>query len=195
MKFGIENIREMAEFISYIVTSMTLIGLFITYILSKKQIHFSAMEKCIRDYREFIKQPQSLNDESIVEQYFDLVNEEFFYFENSYIPIEVSIEWIDGMIDYLPFFNNSEKYEKSKRFLLLDNPEITLRLLINYPRIYKVIQLRSSINFEKIHWKINNEENREIRRKERDKLIFLMISNLKMNSWKMRRIKSKIANR
>ena len=82
--------------------------------LLKKQIHFSAMDKFIKDFRNFQTGGSSMQDERAL-QYIELVNEELFYMERGYLPIEVSIEWIDGMIDYLPF------YDYKKRFLSKSN--------------------------------------------------------------------------
>ncbi len=192
MNYGIESVKDLVEFISYIITSLSLVGIGIAYALSKKQIHFSTMTKCINDYRELMK--PRLKDKDLAEQYIDLVNEELFYFENNFVPIEVSIEWIDGMIDYLPFFKDG-KFEKSKMLTILDNSEATKKMLHNYPRVMKVIKINNAINFEVIHQSISEEDNRKLRKAERDKLILQMISKLKIGFCTKQRFKCKIKKR
>jgi hypothetical protein len=84
MDLGINTGKDIAEFISYIVTSLSLVGILLTYIWSKKQIHFSTMEKCINDFRNILQLKDEKNKEDLAWQYIDLVNEEFFYLEKNY---------------------------------------------------------------------------------------------------------------
>ena len=114
MEFGVKSYKDLLEFISYIFTSLSLIGILVAYIFSKKQIHFTVMQKCISDFREISRQKGSF-DKEILSQYFELVNEEFFYTENNYLPIKVAIEWVDGMIDYLPFFDKKRRISKRSK--------------------------------------------------------------------------------
>ena len=88
MQTGIENIKDLAELISYVIASVSLIGIWIAYAHSKKQIHFSAMDKFVKDFRDFQISGSDLEDERALE-YIELVNEEFFYMENGYLPIEL----------------------------------------------------------------------------------------------------------
>ena len=133
MEFGIENWKELAEFVSYLVTIVALLGLWATYRFSKKQLHFPAMEKCINTFREMTSWKGIPNDFS--KDYIEFVNEEFFYIENDYIPLEVGIEWIDGMIDYLPFFAHNKKFIESQRLELLKDKSSTKKILHDYPRV------------------------------------------------------------
>jgi hypothetical protein len=103
MEIDIEHTKDIAELIAYIVTIISLPGLILSITFSKKQIHFSAMEKCIRDFRDFETSITKLDEFVRAKQYIEIVNEEFFYLEEKYLPLVVSIEWIDGMIDYLPY--------------------------------------------------------------------------------------------
>jgi len=183
IEFGINNLKDLAEFVSYLITIITLIGLWITYRFSKKQLHFPAMAKCMNVFREMTKEP--LSDFS--EVYIELVNEEFFYIENDYIPIEVGMEWIDGMIDYLPFFDYNENFIESQKLESLRNKIKTLEILTNYPRVSKAIHLSIDIDFDKIF--NNDTKNKNERRKERDKLIFEIINNLQITWWKKKWIR------
>jgi len=178
MNSGINSCKDFAEFVSYIVITISLFGLWVSYLLSRRQIHFSVMEKCIKDFRDFDKSTSKLSELNRAKQYIELINEEFFYLENNYLPFVVSVEWIDGMIDYLPFILKNGEFKKSKDLKEFDTIEKTNKLLINYPRIRKVIQLNKLVNYDRIYLEVDNEEKRLLRRNERDKLIYYIISNL-----------------
>ena len=193
MEFGINNFKDFVETISYGVTTVSLLGLWATYISSKKQIHFTTMEKCVSNFKEIIKCSGSQSDKSA--EYIEFVSEELFYFENGYLPLAVSIEWIDGMIDYLPFYDKNKVFIKSNRLDSLKNQDQTIRHLRDYPRIRKAIQMREEIDFEIAHVSIENENDREMRRQERDKIIYTVIMNLNIGWWKKFRLRQKIANR
>ncbi|MFT3796515.1 hypothetical protein [Flavobacterium sp.] len=194
MNFGINNYKDLIEFISYIITSFSLIGIWITYAWSKKQIHFSTMSKCINDFREFLK-CYGEADETLAFEYIDLVNEELFYLEKNYLPVDVAIEWIDGMIDWLPFYNANGDFIQSQNLSFLKNEQYVTIVLNGYPRILKVIQLNKTIDFEKVRLASLTLENRKLQFEERNKLIFEIISNLKLSFWRKRFITRKIASR
>lgn len=197
MTFNFNQIKDFAELFSYVITSFSLIAIWITYAISKKQIHFSAMEKCIYDFRTLLKEfkeskPENLN--SHIEQYIDLINEEFFYFENNYLPKEVAIEWIDGMIDFLPFYNFKNEFIKSKKWETLEEKN-TIELIKNYPRVSRAIKIKNIINFDNVMIYDNTIENKALQKRERDKLIFEIISNLKINCLSKILFRIKIKNR
>ena len=52
MDFVGYGLQDLLEIVSYLVTSVSLIGLWYAYIFSKKQIHFTAMDKCIKEFRQ-----------------------------------------------------------------------------------------------------------------------------------------------
>ncbi|WP_300567288.1 hypothetical protein [Flavobacterium sp.] len=195
MDSGLDTGKDIAEFISYFITSLSLIGLWITYALSKKQIHFSTMEKCTNDFRNIVLLKDEKTQEDLIWQYIDLVNEEFFYLEKKYLPLEVCIEWVDGMIDYLPFYNEDGIYMGSTNLPLLNDESFLKVLMANYPRILRAVQLKKKINFDAIRISPLNEENRKIRFEERNKLIFLIISSLKIDFWSKKILQQKINRR
>lgn len=196
MKIGIESFKEAVEVISYIITIISLLGLWIAYVQSRKQIHFSTMGKCINDYRNFLqlRNNGNLSGDDIAAQYIDLVNEEFFYLENGYLPIDVCIEWIDGIIDYLPFYYNNN-FISSKNLVYFNNSEDTIQLLNDYPRLMKAIQITDTIDFKIVHDNVFAVDDRFKRRVERNKLIYNIINNLKNKRWNKRQLLSKINNR
>lgn len=193
MESGINNFKDLAEIISYCVTAISLLGLWATYIFSKKQIHFTTMEKCVAAFKEITQLSGVSGDKSA--QYIEFVSEELFYFENGYLPLTVSIEWIDGMIDYLPFYDKNKAFIKSNRLDALKDQDKTIRILRDYPRIRKAIQMRQEIDFEIVHVSIENEIDREKRRLERDKIIYAVIMNLNISWWKKINLKQIIASR
>ncbi|MDP1726945.1 MAG: hypothetical protein Q8M15_09195 [Bacteroidota bacterium] len=174
MDWGLKSYKDIAEFASYLVTSLSLMGLFIVYRFSKKQIHFSTMEKCINDFKELDNLDSKASQKDIM-KYIELVNEEFFYLENGYLQAAVAIEWIDGMIDFLPFLDKSGNI-KNQRFELMVSGEVVNTYLINYPRVLNSIKLKTEIDFDKIHSSSFAE-----RKNERDKLITQIVSNLKLS--------------
>ena len=192
MQSGISSVKDLAEIISYIVTSFSLIGLWFAYAFSRKQIHFTTMEKCINDYRDWLKVSNSPGDEIALE-YIDLVNEEFFYLENSYLPLEVSIEWIDGMIGFLPFYSKNNEFIKSTVLDAMKEEDWTNNLLYEYPRVLKAIQIKKDIDFEKVKLGIIDKESRNLRKREREKLIYEIMTNLNISILTRLRLKLKFA--
>lgn len=177
MDFGINNYKDAAELISYIITSVSFAGLWIAYVYSRKQIHFSTMEKCINDYRNWMQESDKPADD-VAHEYLDIVNEELFYFEKKYLPMEVSEEWIDGMIDSLPFFNKNNEFIPSQSLKELKNEAWTRRMMNFYPRIFKAITIKRDINFDNLHLDIENPENLKLRNLTRKKLIYIIMKNL-----------------
>ncbi len=178
MIWGFTTFKDIAEFVSYIVTSFSLAAIYFTYFHSKKQMHFATIEKCINDYRLlYDKYDDKYVNLKFLREYLDLVNEELFYIENDYLPKAVAEEWIDGMIDYLPFIN-IKNFVTSNKFPQLDTEENTENALFSYPRIYKFISLKTEIDFEKIFLPTNSKENIAIRNLERIKLIEELLKNL-----------------
>lgn len=55
--------------------------------------------------------------------------------------------------------------------------------------------MRQEIDFEIVHISIENENDREKRRQERDKIIYSVIKNLNISWWKKINLKRKIASR
>lgn len=194
MEIGIENFKDLAELVSYVIASISLIGIWISYAHSKKQIHFSAMDKFVKDFRDFQIAGSNIEDERALE-YVELVNEELFYMENGYLPIEVCIEWIDGMIDYLPFYDSDNTFISKSNLSVLKDESYANNLLYMYPRVFKAIKLDKKIDFEKIYLGTIKKENRRVRKKERNKLIHLIITNLKVGFWKKILLRRKIASR
>ena len=183
MSWGLTTVKDIAEFFSFIVTSFSLAAIYFSYFYSKKQIHFATIDKCISDYRElYHKYEEKYDNPNFLGQYLDLVNEELFYIEKDYLPMEVAEEWIDGMIDYLPFITD-KYFISSKKFLKFDSEKNTEQILFSYPRIYKFITIPYNLDFEKIFLPLTDRENLKLRTREREKLIKILYKSLRKNKF------------
>ena len=153
--------------------------IFVDFYLKIKQGNVASIEKCINDYRQlYHKYEDKYDNPKFLGQYLDLVNEELFYIEKGYLPKEVAEEWIDGMIDYLPFLYNSELIP-SKKFNEFHTSVNVKNRLYSYPRILHFIKVEKQIDFEKVFLPLSDDEVIELRSSERKKLIKLLKNNLK----------------
>jgi hypothetical protein len=116
-----------------------------TYRLSRSQFNFAVMISCIDRFQKIIAQLKYGNEqdrEKALTQYIDLCNEELFYFQSRYLPDEVIIEWLEGMIQCLPLFN--AKGDNVNPTCL---PGIIEQgLLTNYPRIRKAFTVNELLD-------------------------------------------------
>ena len=190
MNLGIVSVKDLIELLSYVVTIVSLIALYIAYKQSTKQIHFSVMTKCIQDYRNFLKS-EELDESRHAMEYIELINEELFYLEKNYLPFEVAVEWIDGMIDYLPFYANG-RFQASKNLSALNSEEKTRSILYDYPRIKKIIALNTEINLEIAFLDSFNEGLRLQRQAERKKIIVHILMTLKKKRTSQKALKKKV---
>ena len=85
-------------------------------------------------------------DRSIITRYIDLTNEELFYFQHHYIPKEISKEWIDGMIDFIPITNKSGNI-LNKDHVINYFTEHRIELLKNFPRIQNALKIQKNLIF------------------------------------------------
>jgi len=62
------------------------------------------MTSCVDRYQKIITQLKYGKDQD-KKIAIDLCNEELFYFQKKYVPGAVIDEWLEGMVNYLPYFN------------------------------------------------------------------------------------------
>jgi hypothetical protein len=140
MKWGIESFKDGVEIIAWIVGAIAIAYAARAYRLSRNQFGFAVMTSCVDRYQKIITQLKYGKDQDKVialGQYIDLCNEELFYFQKKYLPDAVRDEWLEGMINYLPYFN--EKGDNLNPGCL---PEIIKQnLLADYPRIKRTFTL------------------------------------------------------
>ena len=108
MSLGFTTIKDILDtLILFLGATGLVIGL-ISYLVSERQFRFgvviSLTERFQRIFVHF-KSKNSKENRLAVQQYVDLCNEELFYFKQGYVPDEVAYEWIDGMINFLPWFD------------------------------------------------------------------------------------------
>src|SRR6185436_18494600 len=100
------------EWVDLISELATVIGIFILIyayrneLLSKRALRFSVMESCIRRYQPIVARlGEESQDPKHIEEYISITKEELFYIHRGYIDKQVAIEWIEGMITYLPVYD------------------------------------------------------------------------------------------
>jgi hypothetical protein len=72
------------------------------YGLSQNQFRQGVMTHCLNRYYTvmFDKKGEKYSDPDVwLQQLFELINEEMFYFQVKYLPMDVIIEWMDGILD------------------------------------------------------------------------------------------------
>lgn len=87
---------------------------------------------------------------AVVARYVDLVNEEIFYMQHKYLPDEICLEWIDGIIDFLPVYHTSGDLLNPGNCLLQleKRPEIYLR---GYDRIKSTFTVSGQYKWSAIY--------------------------------------------
>jgi hypothetical protein len=148
MKWGIESIKDVLEIIAWFVGAIAIAYAARAYQLSRNQFGFAVMASCVDRYQKIITQLKYGRDQDKVialGQYIDLCNEELFYFEKEYLPGAVIDEWLEGMINYLPYFN--AKGDNLNPGCL---PEIIEQnLLVDYPRIKRTFTVPRDYDLSK----------------------------------------------
>jgi hypothetical protein len=144
---GVNNIKEGLEFFALVVGIFSVIWAFIAFKVFKKQFHHEVMVSCIERFQLIIPALASdVTDEKLdgLRKYIDLSNEELFYFKGNYIPKEVAVEWLDGMISFLPLFNERGDVISNGNFAeIIEN-----KMLEGYPRILKAFRISKLPNME-----------------------------------------------
>ncbi|MEL7342839.1 MAG: hypothetical protein AAGM67_20310 [Bacteroidota bacterium] len=178
---GINSLFDLLEFFSFIATIIGGIAILFAvrdYSISRKQLHLSVLQSCVSRFREHF---MDLNPESpplLVRDYLDLVNEEMFYFEQQYLPLEVAHEWLDGMIHFIPIFDGAGQILNQGYCL----PQIVdEKMLENYHfrRIRRIFTVEGRFDMESIY----KNDLSEINRPERERLLRYLLYNIRTN-WK-----------
>ncbi len=172
-----QDILNWTSLIANITASLGVIGFIALYLAhqqSQRQFNFAVMISCIDRFQKLIPLISSGHDNSSLKQYVDLTNEEFFYFQQNYIPKDVMVEWLDSIINYLPLYVKDESVPINFDFIVhrtIHNDS----LLIGYPRLIKAFLLKESYDTAVIY----NRENIGYRTL-RKKLIKEIAKNLKI---------------
>ncbi len=177
-----ESSMTLYELLSLVVSILTLValGLAVWQIrINRQQLYLSTITKCVQDFRSLSSINQSTTDRELIWRYVDLVSEELFYFQHDYVPRNVSLEWIDGMIDYLPITDKEGRIQNEDKCLKLLASE-SEAFLINFPRIRFALTVKQSYDWKKIYSsEMTMVQSRVI---ERMKLSREVLSNVKNGS-------------
>ena len=137
MPWGVSTYKDLIELSSSLAIVIGLVG----YLTSRNQFRFNVMIKCIERYQKMLPNLDTIEREEdevkrkrIISAYIDLCEEELFYFKKGYLPRELEDEWLEGMLNYLPYFDDTGQVCNCKRKLKLTKND---PLLQGYPRLRK----------------------------------------------------------
>jgi hypothetical protein len=144
--------------------------------LSKKQLNFSVLVRCITIFNDKFINIQKEKDLNTIKSYIDFVNEELFYFESKYIPKKVALEWIDGMIEIIPIYDTDNSIINTSNCNIIIHEK---NILYSFQRIKNAFKIKKEYNFELIYSNYETESNYTKRKKERKKLLKEIYKNIK----------------
>ena len=144
---------------------------FYSYTVNKKQLYGTTMSRCIDIYREQFIPSKLAGHEHLASDYIDFVNEELFYFEKKFIPKDIMIEWMDGMLNHVPIFKEGKIMNGTYCFYKITEDDLS-----DYPRVRKAFNIKKKYDFDTIY--STDYTQREKRRKERDQLIKEIVANV-----------------
>jgi hypothetical protein len=148
MNLGVTNIKEWIELIAVMVGASSIFFVAVSYRQANKKFRFDVMVSCIERFQiifpDLVSGDKDKKNRALI-QYIDLCNEELFYFKHKYVPDEVVLEWLDGMISILPLYNAEGELIATGMY-----PEIEeMGLLRNTPRIRKAFRLPKMYDLSK----------------------------------------------
>jgi len=171
------QIEDFLEILFQGITAIAIIFAAIQIKINRKQLNISVIEKCFKDFRELGKLDLNAAHPSKIKAYIEIVNEELFYMQRGYLPEDICLEWLDGIIEYLPLYDkysNTALNPQNCFSAILENPDEYLR---NYSRVLHVLTIDNTFDFAAIYSLDKSELVNRI--KERKKLIKHLKSNLK----------------
>ena len=168
--------KENFELAFSAVTAISLLFAVIQIRINRKQLNLSVIEKCNHDFRNIQELEIGTKSKSVLSSYIDLVSEELFYMQRGYLPKDISKEWLDGIIDYMPILNKEtqEILNPNNSFKILNT---NTSFLNSYPRIRHTFSVSKDYDFSKIYTKENDLLIERV--KERKKIITELLKNLK----------------
>lgn len=174
------EVSKVINLILSTITTCTVIFTFYQLKVNQKQLHLSTITKCIIDFRNLGILTKETNDPVVLNHYIDLTNEELFYFQHKYIPEEVSKEWIDGMISFMPMTNRKHEILNADycvTHLALQRNEY----LKGFPRVQNAFEISGEYDFDLIYSR--DEDQRLKSTGERKKLIKEILKNIHRFDW------------
>ncbi len=107
------------------------------------------MTHCLDKYYAIMFDKSGLvntNSDIWLQQYYELVNEQMFYFQVKYLPMDVIIEWMDGILDNViirKFRNGPEAINKRAELESIKN---SAKQDI-FPRLKSAFTIKSGIDY------------------------------------------------
>ncbi len=123
--------------------------------INRNQLYSNTIIRCLDSFQE-IDITQETDDEKQIRRYIDLIGEELFYIQKGFIPKEVALEWIDGMIEFIPLTHGNKEILNQHNciFHLFKN---RAKLLQSYPRIKTAFRVTPWYNEEIVYGEHGNE--------------------------------------
>ncbi|CAD5257296.1 MULTISPECIES: hypothetical protein [unclassified Imperialibacter] len=145
------SLIEVTTIAANVITSAGILGLvafYIGYQHNQKQFRFTVMISCIERFQSLLPSLRSGTvDEETLIKYIDLTSEEFFYFQNRYIPRHVTVEWLDSIIGNFPIYSETDKDRPVNYTCLRFKDVHDANMLVSYPRIQKAMTVRGTYLF------------------------------------------------
>ena len=179
MGFEMTQYKVEVEMITQLITALGVLIAVTAYSISRKSLYLTTIEKCIEGFRNLA----NLNNKpsrAEIGKYIDLVNEELFYFQHGYLPIEIADEWIDGMIDFLPIFDKNQNVLNPNN-CIQDLAEKHDRYFQNYLRVRTAFIIKGNYDFKLSY--SSDTKSASKRKSQRRKLIIEILKNLKVLKW------------
>lgn len=178
MVTGINTCKDIIDLIATIITILgisTFLVMYFSYMRSIKVLNFNIITSCNSRFNELVDDLyiKPLN-QKLIRQYIDLCHEQLFYYKKGYFKEEEIIkEWIDGMIDFLPIYSQGQcvNSEFSTHAKYIDSNHF----LDNYSKLKKYFTIGDKFPIEKYY----QEENVERKTKMKDKLVNVIMENIK----------------
>ena len=170
---------DWVQIVTEVITAIGVLIAVTAYGITRKSLYLTTIEKCIEGFRN-LKNLNKQPSQEEIEKYIDLVNEELFYFQHGYLPIEIADEWIDGMIDFLPVFNKKWNVLNPNN-CIKDLGEKHDRYFQNYPQLVTAFTIKEQYDFTLIY--SSDTKSSTKRKSQRRKLIIEILKNLKVLKW------------
>lgn len=183
------NHKEIFSLFADIIAIIGFIAIIFTifqYYHGKKNLNFEVMNKCLEQYNNWRK--IKINDPQKLKDYIEIVNLELFYFQHNYLPIEIAYEWIDGIIDVLPFFKMGEEnldpdsipIKSNSQFKGIYQYHLYIKILNDYPRLKIAFSYDQFQKYHETKQSLNKIFNNEGDHFDRVRIVKKILKNLRI---------------
>lgn len=148
---GIHTFAELLQAASAVVTIVGVVAIVYSirnYGLSQSQFRHGVMTHCLGRYYAVMfdnKEQTNTDPDRWLQQYFEFVNEEMFYFQVKYLPMDVIIEWMDGILDNV-IIRKAGSLEVINEGSLVDSIKNSVKQ-DGFPRLKNAFIIRSGVDY------------------------------------------------